>query len=52
MEIIGVDNDSTDRTTEIYEKSGIVKYNNEDACILIIVFFFTEFTRSIFSNIS
>ena len=25
VEIIGVDNDSTDRTTEIYEKSGIEK---------------------------
>lgn len=25
VEIIGVDNDSIDRTTEIYEKSGIVK---------------------------
>ena len=37
VEIIGVDNDSTNRTAEIYEKSGIVKNNNEDACILIIV---------------
>ena len=31
VEIIGVDNDSTNRTAEIYEKSGIVKNNNEDA---------------------
>lgn len=31
VEIIGVDNDSTDRKAEIYEKSGIVKNNNEDA---------------------
>ena len=31
VEIIGVDNDSTNRTAEIYEKSGNVKNNNEDA---------------------
>ena len=37
VEISGVDNDSTNRTAEIYEKSGIVKNNNEDARILIIV---------------